>query len=74
MSRGVKPIPEFDVLIFKQRGVFLKGHPKTYQLGTGSKHTTHSSGLMEEGSVRSEQGNFKVYHPVPRLFCGGLGA
>src|SRR5580658_8579906 len=30
----------------------LKGHPKTYQLGTGSKHTTRSSELMEEGSVR----------------------
>jgi hypothetical protein len=52
----------------------LKGHPKGYQLGTGSKDTTRSSELMEEGSVRSEQGNFKVYHPVPRLFCGGLGA
>jgi hypothetical protein len=55
-------------------GQDLKGHPKGYQLGTGSKYTTRSSELMEEDSVWSEQGNFKVYHPVPRLFCGGLGA
>jgi hypothetical protein len=52
----------------------LKGHPKGYQLGTGSKDTTRSSELMEGGSVRPEQGNFKVYHPVPRHFYGGLGA
>lgn len=41
---------------------------------TGSKYTTRNSELMEEGLVWSEQGNFKVYHPVPRHFCGGLGA